>query len=194
LGDSQTFYGFQAQGVDGKLPPLNSIEKMAELYYNYLRQTQPSGPYLLAGYSGGGLIAHKIAQMLHYDEEYVGLLVLLDTDYPSMLKRHSTLKEHLRLMYHFGVVAYTWPRLKRRTCRALSRFQRWQQQAQSEVIPYELRKEVIYESFQTACERLRSPHRPLSATQNNWHNPKLLCSQWVRCFHLGQESLGWPTP
>jgi hypothetical protein len=42
--------------------------------------------------------------------------------------------------------------------------------------------------------RLRSPHRPLSATQNNWHNPKLLCSQWVRCFHLGQESLGWPTP
>jgi class 3 adenylate cyclase/tetratricopeptide (TPR) repeat protein len=41
---------------------------------------------------------------------------------------------------------------------------------------------------------LRSPHRPLSATQNNWHNPKLLCSQWVRCFHLGQESLGWPTP
>jgi hypothetical protein len=43
-------------------------------------------------------------------------------------------------------------------------------------------------------QRLRSPHRPLSATQNNWHNPKLLCSQWVRCFHLGQESLGWPTP
>ena len=153
LGDSQTFYGFQAQGVDGKLLPLISIEEMAELYYTYLRQIQPSGPYLLAGYSGGGLIAHKIAQMLHHEEECVGLLVLLDTYYPSMLRRRLTLKEHLQLMRHVGMVAYTRQRLERRTRRAMSRFRRCQQQAQSEVIPYELRKEVILDSFQMACER-----------------------------------------
>src|SRR6185312_14843752 len=40
-------YAVQAQGVDGTLPPLESVEEMAELYVSVIREKQPNGPYRL---------------------------------------------------------------------------------------------------------------------------------------------------
>src|SRR5438128_1674894 len=50
-------YAVQAQGVDGSLPPLESVEEMAALYVDAIRAVQPNGPYRLCGYSFGGVIA-----------------------------------------------------------------------------------------------------------------------------------------
>ncbi len=47
-----------------------------------MRQVQPQGPYLLGGFSGGGLIAWEIARQLEAAGEAVPLLVLLDTPVP----------------------------------------------------------------------------------------------------------------
>lgn len=79
LGADQPFYGLQAQGLDGSLPPLTTIEEMAALYVTEIRQVQSHGPYFLGGYCGGGTVAYEVAQQLCADGERVALLALFDT-------------------------------------------------------------------------------------------------------------------
>ena len=83
LGLDQPFYGFQAQGVDGKQPPLTRIEDMAALYVKELREFQPHGPYYIGGFSMGGEVAVEMAHQLLAVGETVGLLVLFDTFNPD---------------------------------------------------------------------------------------------------------------
>ncbi|MGB2605849.1 MAG: alpha/beta fold hydrolase [Candidatus Sulfotelmatobacter sp.] len=75
-------YGIQARGVDGLEPPLGRIEDMAEYYLDALRELQPQDPYILIGYSFGGLIALEMAQRLLKSGKHVALLVMVDS-YPD---------------------------------------------------------------------------------------------------------------
>jgi phthiocerol/phenolphthiocerol synthesis type-I polyketide synthase E len=79
LGLDQPFYGLQAQGLDGALPPLTTVEDMAELYVKEIRRVQPQGPYFLGGYCGGGTIAYEAAQQFQAAGQQVALLALFDT-------------------------------------------------------------------------------------------------------------------
>jgi thioesterase domain-containing protein len=79
LGSDQPFYGLQAQGLDGKQPPLHRIENMAAKYIKEIRTVQPNGPYRLAGYSLGGMVAFEMAQQLQEQGQRVNLLALFDT-------------------------------------------------------------------------------------------------------------------
>ncbi|MGA8270689.1 MAG: alpha/beta fold hydrolase, partial [Candidatus Sulfotelmatobacter sp.] len=74
-------FGIQAKGVDGIEKPFDRIEDMAEYYLNALTDVQSHGPYVLVGYSFGGLVALDMAQRLSKNGENVALLVLVDT-YP----------------------------------------------------------------------------------------------------------------
>ena len=74
---------WQAQGVDGRLPALTTIEAMATQYVEAIRTVHPNGPYQLAGYSGGGLIAMEMAQQLKKDGAQVSLVAMIDTLAPS---------------------------------------------------------------------------------------------------------------
>jgi acetoacetyl-CoA synthetase len=74
-------YGIQAKGVDGLEEPLERIEDMAEFYLDALDEIQKQGPYLLIGYSFGGLVALEMAQRLFNAGKTVALLALVDT-YP----------------------------------------------------------------------------------------------------------------
>jgi thioesterase domain-containing protein len=76
-------YGIQAKGVDGLEKPLERIEEMAAFYLDELRGMRPAGPYVLIGYSFGGLVALEMAQRLSAEKKSVALLVLIDT-YPHM--------------------------------------------------------------------------------------------------------------
>ncbi|MFN3293424.1 MAG: thioesterase domain-containing protein, partial [Gemmobacter sp.] len=51
-------------------------------YIAEMRQVQAHGPYLLGGFSGGGLIAWEIARQLEAAGEQVAQIVLLDTPIP----------------------------------------------------------------------------------------------------------------
>jgi thioesterase domain-containing protein len=51
---------------------------MAAYYIKTMRDVQPEGPYLLAGFCAGGLIAYEIAQQLRTQGQTVDLLVLID--------------------------------------------------------------------------------------------------------------------
>ncbi|MDG2122555.1 MAG: thioesterase domain-containing protein, partial [Verrucomicrobiales bacterium] len=69
-----------AQGV-GFLDA-DSIEDLARRQIVGIRETQPSGPYRIAGYSFGGLVAREIAQQLQDVGEEVEFLFLLDPMQP----------------------------------------------------------------------------------------------------------------
>jgi thioesterase domain-containing protein len=72
-------YGIQAKGLDGKDEPFDRVEDMAEFYLAEIEKLHPRGPYLLIGYSFGGLVALEVAQRLVKSGKHVALLVLLDS-------------------------------------------------------------------------------------------------------------------
>jgi thioesterase domain-containing protein len=71
--------GVLAKGSDGNEPPLDSIPEMAALYVRAIRTHQPQGPYLIGGYSGGGMIALEMARVLAAQGDRAALVVLFDT-------------------------------------------------------------------------------------------------------------------
>jgi thioesterase domain-containing protein len=82
LGGDRPFYGMQARGLLGDIEPHTSLPQAASDYIAELRQVQPKGPYMLGGFSGGGLTAWEMARQLEAAGEEVSLLVLLDTPLP----------------------------------------------------------------------------------------------------------------
>ena len=75
-------FGVQARGLIGDTAPHTDMAQAAADYLGELRQFQPHGPYLLAGYSGGGVTAYEMAQQLRAAGEEVAVLALLDTPLP----------------------------------------------------------------------------------------------------------------
>ncbi|MEV1147485.1 amino acid adenylation domain-containing protein, partial [Micromonospora sp. NPDC049799] len=73
-------YGFQSPALAGHDPTDRpSLADLAATYRAELRRLAPDGPYLLAGWSMGGVLAHEVAAQLH-DEGEVALVVLVDSD------------------------------------------------------------------------------------------------------------------
>ncbi len=72
-------YGLQALGLDGETAPQRRVEDMAKTYVEQIRKVQPNGPYALAGFSFGGLVALEIAQQLFGAGEQTEFVCLLDT-------------------------------------------------------------------------------------------------------------------
>ena len=82
IGGDWPFYGLQARGLYGDAAPHEDFVEAARDYLAEMRQVQAHGPWMLGGFSGGGLIAWEIARQLEAAGEEVSLLVLLDTPVP----------------------------------------------------------------------------------------------------------------
>jgi len=76
-------HGLQARGINGVDAPFDRIEDMAQYYLDAIRELQPHGPYLLIGYSLGGLVTLEMARRLSENGERIGLLAMLDA-YPHV--------------------------------------------------------------------------------------------------------------
>jgi len=112
------FYGMQAQGLDGKLPTHETVEDMAQCYLAAIRKVQPQGPYLLAGYSGGGVIALEMAQQLKQGGETVGLLAMIDTLDPTEMRSPITVLDRARQFHRVSLrQLWNWPRNRLRDLR-----------------------------------------------------------------------------
>ena len=57
-------FAIQPRGLDGVERPHRTVAEMAEYQVGVIRDTQPHGPYRLAGYSFGGLVAIEVARKL----------------------------------------------------------------------------------------------------------------------------------
>lgn len=97
LGADRPFYGLQARGLYGDQVPHETFEEAATDYIAEMRQVQPNGPYLLGGFSGGGITAFEIARQLEAAGEKVDLLVLLDTPLPMRPLLNRTDKAIIKL-------------------------------------------------------------------------------------------------
>jgi len=60
-----------------------SLEELAKRYVERIRSVQPTGPYRLAGYSFGGVLAYEIAWQLKRMNETVQFLGLIDSNAPK---------------------------------------------------------------------------------------------------------------
>ncbi len=83
IGADRPVYGLQARGIYGGEAPHETFEETARDYLAEIRTVQPEGPYLLGGFSGGGLVAYEMAQQLRAAGEETALVILLDTPYPA---------------------------------------------------------------------------------------------------------------
>lgn len=72
-------FGLQAAGLNGEQEPFTSIEEMATTYVQALQALQPTGPYLIGGWSMGGLIALEVAQQLQRQGQEIALLTIIDS-------------------------------------------------------------------------------------------------------------------
>jgi thioesterase domain-containing protein/acyl carrier protein len=67
----------------GALPRPWTVEAMAALYLTTVREAQPEGPYLLAGWSLGGVVAFEMARQLETVGERAALLAMIDVAPPG---------------------------------------------------------------------------------------------------------------
>ena len=86
LDEAVPVYGLAASGLAEGETPLTSIEEMATQYLREIRQVQPEGPYRIAGWSAGGIIAYEIVHQLIGADQAVEFLGLIDTagDYRAL--------------------------------------------------------------------------------------------------------------
>jgi len=76
-------YGMLPIPLDGVQPVPRALAGIVDDYLAQIRALQPSGPYLLAGYSFGGYLALEIAQRLTGAGERVAFLGIIDTNYDT---------------------------------------------------------------------------------------------------------------
>lgn len=87
LGAEFPAYGMKAIGVDGSEPPLDRVEPIADRYLEEILKARPRGPYVLAGYSVGGLMAFEVALRMQARGIEVAHVVLFDTHAPGYPKQ-----------------------------------------------------------------------------------------------------------
>ncbi len=91
----QPVYGFQGIGPNGYENWFESIEAMAACYIDSIVKINPTGPYAIAGFSFGGIVAFEIARQLKAQGKTVSMIAMLDTYvdssyyYKSYFKKES---------------------------------------------------------------------------------------------------------
>ena len=89
LGADQPVYGIQAIGLAEGDDLLPDFVEAAARHVQAIRAIQPVGPYYLAGWSLGGVVAYEIARQLTTMGQHVGLLILLDSGLPARQQRND---------------------------------------------------------------------------------------------------------
>ncbi|WP_331691318.1 non-ribosomal peptide synthase/polyketide synthase [Pseudomonas sp. ZY71] len=89
IGGEFAIYGLP--GVPLGQPQLRTIECMATRMAGIIRSVQPHGPYRLAGWSFGGVLAHEVAQQLLGQDQPVDFIGMLDSYAPNSLAQDKAM-------------------------------------------------------------------------------------------------------
>jgi amino acid adenylation domain-containing protein len=105
LDPDQPVYGFQSNGFDKDGQQFKTIESIAATYVKSMINENANGPYCLAGYSLGGIIAFEMAKQLKSLGKKVKLLIMIDSlsRDPELIKTKYRLRTVLRMI---GLNAY----------------------------------------------------------------------------------------
>ena len=96
FGKEQPFYGFFHYGSDGKKNKHKKISDYIEDYITQLQIVAPEGPYMIGGFSFGGILAFEIAVELQRRGFKVSKLVLIDCETDLSDKSDSKNKNNTR--------------------------------------------------------------------------------------------------
>lgn len=75
--DGREAVGLLPAGPGGSAPPAGSVEQLADRYLTVLRRRQPVGPYRLAGFGHGAVVALEVARRLRGLGAGTALLALI---------------------------------------------------------------------------------------------------------------------
>ncbi len=107
LHPEQPVFGLQAKGLDGSEKPLESIEDIAKHYISEVLENDPDGPYLLGGFSLGGIIAFEMNRQLSALGKKVLMLAMFDTVAYSSILHYSQIQKTLyQLNYNYHQIAF----------------------------------------------------------------------------------------
>ncbi|HXO42022.1 MAG TPA: thioesterase domain-containing protein, partial [Thermoanaerobaculia bacterium] len=99
LGREQPVFGLQDPALFQTGEPGFDVEEMAACYLEALRAVQARGPYVLGGWSLGGVIAQEMAQRLEQGGDDVALLLLLDARCPAVAGREAQDEDQVLLWF-----------------------------------------------------------------------------------------------
>jgi thioesterase domain-containing protein/NRPS condensation-like uncharacterized protein/acyl carrier protein len=150
LGEERPFYALQAPSPEESSLSITTIEEMANLYLREIRRVQPHGPYLLGGWSIGGVIAWQMAKQIRVEGEAVGMLALIDSNLPLRNRAGDKLEE-IPLLTAFALDL----------CQLIGkdfheyreRFSRLEEREQYEMILHELQREGILPQDSVLAEK-----------------------------------------
>src|SRR5207248_1229528 len=77
------FYGLRAVDSPGSEAPPRTIEEMAAQYVQEIKAVQIEGPFLIGGFSLGGVVAFEMACQLRAAGQGVALLAVIDASLPA---------------------------------------------------------------------------------------------------------------
>jgi amino acid adenylation domain-containing protein len=80
MDPDQPVYGLQARGLNGVDRPFDTMEDIAACYVSEILEQNPNGPYNLAGYSFGGIVAFEMAKQLKALGREINMLAIFDTN------------------------------------------------------------------------------------------------------------------
>jgi thioesterase domain-containing protein len=108
MGPDQPVYGLQARGIDDGHAPLENSRDIAAFFIDAIRRVQPEGPYLLGGWSFGGMVAWEMGRQLLAAGADVGLVALLDTGVPRPKQDVAELLDHARVLQRIVADLVGW--------------------------------------------------------------------------------------
>ena len=86
--------GLEADGIEGEAAHETDLVRMASRYIEALRLERPRGPYLLGGWSMGGIVAFEMARQLAAAGDEVPLVFLIDSPVPSRGRFPRSFDDH----------------------------------------------------------------------------------------------------
>ncbi|MEE9385196.1 MAG: SDR family NAD(P)-dependent oxidoreductase [Nannocystaceae bacterium] len=161
VGVERPFYGLQARGLYGDQTPHHAFEDMAKDYIREIKSVQQNGPYLLGGFSGGGITALEMASQLRAAGDDVALLLMLDTPLPvpaEVTARDRAMIQWLRLRRQG--VGYTWEWASNRVRWEVSLLRARFDETQEEPDPEQFRNDVMESAFRAALGQYKLRHYP----------------------------------
>ena len=103
----QPVYALQAKGLDGREKPLETIEEIAAHYISEMRTVSPMGPFALAGFSLGGIIAYEMARQLNEMGLKTFFVGMFDTVAYTSIDNIPAFKRNLNsLLFRFNQIIF----------------------------------------------------------------------------------------
>ncbi len=100
LGERQPLHVLQFPGLDGRSPPLDTVEGLATELVRRMRTVQSRGPYLLLGHSFGGMVAYEMTRQLQAAGDRVALLAMVDSHTVDAIPLWSRAVRDAELLVH----------------------------------------------------------------------------------------------